>query len=124
MGSASTKFAKQIKDGKLKDGKKGVKPVLAQGHGKKKGKKDKDKPSPNKFPEELKTLGAPANLNVPKVILGRSYWWCNPHAKWGLHKTLECIAKAEGAPAGGNPQAGGHNGLTIRAVEALIDARR
>ena len=96
VGQPFDKFAKQHKDGKPKDAKKGGKPAPAQGDGKKKGNKDKDKPNPNKFPEELKTLGAPANTNLPKVIGGKSFWWCNHHKKWGLHKTSECNAKAQG----------------------------
>jgi hypothetical protein len=93
VGQRFDKFAKQHKDGKPKDAKKGAKPAAAQGDGKKKRKKDKDKPNPNKFPKELETLGAPANPNLPKAIGGKSFWWCTHHLKWGLHKISGCIAK-------------------------------
>ena len=118
VGQRFDKFAKNHKDGKPKDVKKGGKSAPAQGDGKKKVKKDKDKPNPNKFPEELKTLGAPANPNLPKVIGGKSFWWCTHHLKWGLHKTSECNAKAQGA------EPGVRGGRTINAVAALIEATR
>ena len=118
VGQRFDKFAKQHKDAKPKDAKKGGKPApaQAQGDGKKKAfKKDKDKPNPNKFPKELDSLPAPAHPYIPKVIGGRSFWWCTHHLKWGLHKTSECKAKAQADP-------GVRGGRTINAVAALIEA--
>jgi hypothetical protein len=54
VGQCFNKFAKEHKGDKPKDAKKGAKPAPVQGNGKKKGKKDKNKPNPNKSLRNLR----------------------------------------------------------------------
>jgi hypothetical protein len=90
----------------------------------KKGGKKKDKQRPGK-PAWMGKPPPDAHKNKPKMVNGKTYWWCSKHKSWGIHKEADCAGlglnkkpEADSATAASTP----HSALKInKALSAIME---
>jgi len=57
------------------------------------GNKSTNKKNNRKKPAWMTKEPSPEEINKPKRVNDKEYWWCKKHKSWGRHKTQDCEGK-------------------------------